>query len=208
MLQQIQARFAASGQTPKGRRALEAIFRGTLSVVTELGLSAASLEAIADQAGLSQAALRHYFPTRDDLLTAFFLAATGWLESEVRSLAGQNGVSPRDQLEQCVNWHLQYMEQVDTAFWLESSAYWLRNPEGRRARDRFYRWLAGQYARLIGQIQPTLNPRECQRRAVALLTLVVGAWITHGRGSATDFPGTAAERRQLLVDTALDIATQ
>ena len=71
-----------------------------------------------------------------------------------------------------------------------------------------YRWLVGQYAALISQMQPALSPSERQRKAYAILTLVLGAWITHGRGSAVDRKVSVQDRRQLLIDTAMDIATQ
>jgi AcrR family transcriptional regulator len=208
MFDLIEARFAAAGQTPKGRKALREIFRATRHVVGQNGLYEASLDAIADRAGLTQAALRHYFRTRDDLLTAFFIAATEWLRSQLDELLALHQATPHEALERCVAWHLEYMESVDTAIWLESSAYWLRKTSPRRVRDDFYSWLTGQYAALIGRIRPELGSRECQRRAYSMLTLVLGAWITHGRGSATGSDSAIRSRRQLLIDAALDIALQ
>ncbi len=100
------------------------------------------------------------------------------------------------------------MEHVDTAFWLEASAYWIRHPQPRQTRDQFYRWLMQQYARLIGDMRPGLGRTECNRRAYALLTLVLGAWITHGKGSAVFDAGGAPEQRRLLLDTAMAIVTR
>jgi AcrR family transcriptional regulator len=208
MLHQIEALFATTARTPKGQRALRAIFAATRATVAQNGLKTASLDLIANRAGLTQAALRHYFPTRDDLLTAYFSTATDWLQGQMRELLSRDEISARDRLERCIGWHLEYMENVDTAFWLEASAFWLREKNGRHLRDDWYRWLTGQYAALIGQIQPAMNPRERERRAYAVLTLVLGAWITHGRGSAVDRKAGVVERRQLLIDVAMDIATQ
>lgn len=207
MLDLIEERFAASGRTPKGRKARLAIYRATRDIVGRRGIEAASLDAIADRAGLTQAAVRHYFGTRDELVTAFFVAATGWFREQVTGLLNVSGVPAREQLKQYLSWHLEYMENVDTAVWLEASAYWLRQRHPRRTRDDWYRWLVRQYARLIAEIRPTLGARECQRRAYVLLTLVLGAWITHGRGSAVSGAGGAAEQRRLLVDAALRFVT-
>jgi len=208
VLDQVEEHFAASGRTPKGRRALVAIFRATRELVTRRGLDATSLDAIADRAGLTQAALRHYFPTREELLHAFFVAATRWFREQVGGMLRGSGLPAGEQLRNCVAWHLEYMEQVDTAFWLESSAYWLRHPPPRHTRDEFYRWLTGQYARLIGEMQPALGARECQRRAYVLLTLVLGSWVTHGRGSAVPGAGGPAEQRRLLVATAMEVVSR
>ncbi|MBL8201585.1 MAG: TetR/AcrR family transcriptional regulator [Chromatiales bacterium] len=208
VMERVEEHFAARGRTPKGRRALLAIFRATREITGTRGLDAASLEAIAARAELSQAALRHYFGTRDELLDAFFVAATRWLRAQVAALLKDGGLPAGQQLEQCIAWHLEFMENVDTVFWLESSAYWLRHPPPRQSRDEWYRWLVAQYARLIGGIQPRLGPRECQRRAYALLTLVLGAWITHGKGSAVTGAGGPAEQRRLLVATAMALVSR
>jgi AcrR family transcriptional regulator len=208
MRDRIEERFIGKAATPKGRRALQAIFRSTWDTVVEVGLEGASLEAIAGRAGLSQAALRHYFATRDDLMFAFFVGAMDWLQDEVTELLAKEGMAPREKLESCIGWHLEFMEHVDTVFWLEASAYSVRRGAARKSRDAFYRWLAGQYALLVGQIQPLSGARERERRAFVMLTLVVGAWITHGRGSRVDPGDGVRERRQLLVDAAMDIATR
>jgi AcrR family transcriptional regulator len=208
MWEAIEESFAASSRTPKGRKARQAIFRAMRTLVVERGLQATSLDRIADRAGLTQAALRHHFPTRDELLTAFLVSASLWFRARVAALLAADGLAARDQLEHCISWHLEYMENVETAVWLETSAYWLRHPPPRRIRDDFYQWLGGHYARLIGKIQPALGARACRRKAYALLSLVLGAWITHGRGSAVNGAGSVTERRQVLIDAAMEIATQ
>jgi AcrR family transcriptional regulator len=206
MFEAIENHFAATGRTPKGQRTLRAIFRATRTAVTRHGIQELSLDGIASDAGLTQAALRYYFPTRDDLLTAFFVRATEWFQHRLAALLEDHAQSPRARLEACLTWHLEYMEEVDTIVWLEASAYWLRRDAGRRVRDEWYRWLVAQYAALIAEMQPSLRESERRRRAYAVLTLVLGAWVTHGRGSAVapDIQGEA--RRHLLVDAALDIA--
>jgi AcrR family transcriptional regulator len=205
VLQLIEEHFAAEGRTPKGRKARLAIFRATRDLMTRRGLHATSLEVIADRAGLTQAALRHYFATREELLHAFFVAATRWFQSQIIAQLKDGELPAGEQLENCLSWHLEYMENVDTAFWLEGSAYWLQHPPPRHTRDEFYGWLMRQYSKLISGIRPGLGNRECQRRAYTLLTLVLGAWITHGRGSAVTGAGSAVEQRRLLVATAMEI---
>ena len=208
MLELIAEYFAAEGRTPKGRKARSAIFKATSTLMTRQGLEATSLEAIASRAGLTQAALRHYFATREDLLHAFFVAATRWFRNEVAELLEDGDRPARVQLENCIAWHLEYMEEVDTAFWLEGSAYWLRHPPPRHTRDEFYRWLLRQYAGLIRKIQPAMSTRESQRRAYILLTLVLGSWITHGRGRAVTGAGSAIAQRRLLVATAMEMVSR
>lgn len=208
MLELIEEHFAADGRTPKGRKARLAIFRALRELVARRGLDATSLEAVANRAGLTQAALRHHFATREELLHAFFVSATRWFRGQVAAQLTVGDLPARKQLENCIAWHLEYMENVDTAFWLEGSAYWLRHSPRRHTRDEFYRWLAKQYARLIREIQPGIDARESQRRAYVLVTLVLGSWITHGRGSAVTGAGGVTEQRRLLVAAAMAIVSR
>jgi AcrR family transcriptional regulator len=204
----IEEYFAAAGRTPKGRRARRAIFTATRNLVITEGLQLTSLEAIANAAGLSQAALRHHFPTRDDLLSEFFVAATRWFRVQLTALLTGGDRPAREQLRQCIAWHIEYMEHVNTVLWLEGSAYWIRQLRPRQARDGFYRWLLNHYARLIREVQPALRPKEARQRAYTVLSLVLGAWITHGRGSALRGTGSVTEQRQLLVNEAMTIVTR
>lgn len=208
MFNLIEEQFAAHGRTPKGRRTMGAIFRATREVVAREGLDAASLDLIADRAGLTQAALRHYFPTRDELFTTFFLTATEWLRMRIADILRQEGLPARDKLERCIGWHLEYMESVDTVFWLEASAYALRAKPERRTRNEWHRWLTSQYAVLIAQMQPWVGVRERERKSFAILTLTLGGWITHGRGSRLGDATDVVDQRQLLIDTAMEIALQ
>lgn len=204
----IEEYFVAAGRTPKGRRARRAIFVATRNLVVSRGLQSTSLEAIANAAGLSQAALRHHYPTRDELLGEFFFAATRWFRAQLTTLLTAGKVPARDQLKLCIAWHLEYMEHVDTTFWLEASAYSIRYLQPRQTRDGFHRWLLNHYAGLISQGQPALRPKEVRQRAYTLLTLVLGAWLTHGRGSTIRSAGNIDEQRQLLINEAMKIVTR
>lgn len=204
----IEEYFVAGGRTPKGRKARRAIFAATRDLIIARGVESTSLEAIANAADLSQAALRHHFPTRDELLSEFFIAAARWFRAQVTALLTVGKTPPKDQLKQCITWHIEYMESIDTAFWLEASAYWIRHLQPRQTRDGFYRWLLNHYARLINEVQPALRPKEARQRAYTLLSLVLGAWITHGRGSALRAAGNAGEQRRLLVNEAMTIVTR
>lgn len=205
---QIEAHFAAAGRTPKGRKALREIFRATHHLLIRDRLCDVSLEAIAVHAGLSQAALRHYFPTREVLLSTFMVASSQWHRTQITRLLTECTLPPLDSLRNCLTWHLQYMEAIDTALWLENSIYWLHHGSSRRVRDDFYDWLTGQYAALIRKARPALDARTCRDRALLVRTLILGAWITHGRGSAGGSKTEVATRRQLLIETAMSIATR
>ncbi len=199
MLADIETEFAARGQTPKGQRALRAIWRAVQVTSARGGVAAASLEAVAAASGLTTAAVRHYFPTRDQLLDAFFRSGADWYRRELELRLATEGLDAGALLEQCLTWHLTFMENVDAALWFESSGYWLRMPAGRRARNTWYQFLVARYAQLIGTARPGLTAAARRERAIALWTLMVGSWVSHGRGSALQpGPGPAERRRAIL----------
>lgn len=206
MLNASEDLFVARARTPKGQRALRSVFSAIRSAVASSGLDAASLQEIAGRAGLSQAALRHYFRTREELLMAFFASAAEAFRTELFRIVTSRDGSAHQVLEQCVKHHLGFMEQVDTVFWLETSAYGIRQASARAVRNKFYLSLIAQYARLIGEIQPKASLRQRQEKATAVVSLVLGAWITHGRGSAWCSRADVVRQRQMLTAAAMSLA--
>lgn len=76
--------FLSRARYPKGREALKSILDATYEVVTKQGLSAASQEAIAQQANVTKSAVRHYFSTKEELLLAFLPLALSGLRRLLR----------------------------------------------------------------------------------------------------------------------------
>jgi AcrR family transcriptional regulator len=206
MLKEIETLFAAQGLTPKGRKALAAVFRSGMAAIADSGAQAASLDTIAAHAGLTQAALRYYFQTKDDLLTAIFTAGTLWFRSELASIVADTDLPAARRLERCIGRHLDFMEAVDSVFWLEGSAYWIRTAPNRRVRNEFYRWMVAEYASMIGEIKPSVGRPERLSRAFAIVSLVLGSWITHGRGSAWGDGFDVRHRRSVLLRAATRLA--
>lgn len=207
MYSEMEAIFASRGSTPKGRRTLAAVYRAGMAAIADYGAERASLEVIAARAGLTQAALRHYFPTRDQLLAALLETGSVWFRAQLAAIAARRDIPAARRLEQCIEWHLRFMEGVDTLYWLEASAYWIRTATGRRVRNAFYRWLVAEYATMIGEIHRALRKPERLRRSYALASLVLGSWITHGRGSAWSRDLNVEQRRSLLLRAAMALAT-
>ena len=56
----------------KGERTRRAVLAGTQAIINEGGTGSVSQEAVAKRAGISQSAVRHYYPTKDGLLAAAF----------------------------------------------------------------------------------------------------------------------------------------
>ncbi len=180
----IATRFGDRARTPKGRTTLQAILEATFELATTQGLLAASQEAIARRTGLTQSAVRHYFPTKSDLLDAFFWYGAQKLEQQFIDEVGKTGVAPRTRLLSLANLHYELIMKVDDSAYFETLSIWVRTPEYRKYRDSFEQRVRGYYADLLQVMHPEWDEKRCAATAFQLLTLVLGGWQSLGSSSA------------------------
>lgn len=167
-------------RTPKGRKALQAILDATYDLVSTDGLNAASQEAIAKRAGLTQSAVRHYFPRKSDLLDAFFLYSTARLEDQFRQELATLEKEPRSRLLGIASLHYDRILEVEDAAYFETLALWARTARYRRVRNQWHRRVSGYYTELVQAIHPEWDQERCTATAFQVLTLVLGGWISLG----------------------------
>jgi AcrR family transcriptional regulator len=183
----IDTRFSERTRTPKGRATLQAILEATFDLATTQGLRAASQEAIARRTGLTQSAVRHYFPTKSDLLDAFFWYGAQKLEQQFIDEFRKTDIAPRTRLLSLANLHYELIMKVDDSAYFETLSIWSRTPEYRMYRDSFEHRVRGYYADLLQLMHPEWDEKRCAATAFQLLTLVLGGWQSLG-GSSTMQP--------------------
>ncbi len=180
----IATRFGERARTPKGRATLQAILEATFELATTEGLRAASQEAVARRTGLTQSAVRHYFPTKSDLLDAFFWYGSQKLEQQLIDEIGKTDIDPRARLLSLASLHYDLILQVDQSAYFETLSIWVRTPGFRRYRDDFYQRFLDYYADLLQEIHPQWGRERCSATAFQLLTLVLGGWLSLGNPRA------------------------
>jgi len=196
----IHIRFGERARTPKGRASLRAILEATFDLATTQGLRAASQEAIARRTGLTQSAVRHYFPTKSDLLDAFFWYGSQKLEQQFIDEIGKTDIDPRSRLLSLASLHYDLILQVDQSAYFETLSIWVRTPGFRRYRDGFYQRFWDYYADLLEEIHPQWGRERCSATAFQLLTLVLGGWLSLGNPR----PARAGRGRNGLKAVLLD----
>lgn len=156
-------------------------------MIDEVGIEAISQEGVARRVGITQSALRHHFPTREAMFDAIFdHVFSGFYRSAERILL-EPGNDPRQRLIKLCELHLGYVMTESDRLALGSFAHYLYNPALLARQSSWYHWIAGHYAALIGAIRPDLDEGIRHGRALAILTMSIGAWITLGR-SRPDWP--------------------
>ena len=172
--------FMSRGRYPKSRERLKDIFYATYDIIVAEGLAGASQEAIAKRAEVTQSAVRHYFPTKEDLLQAFFMVSVERLQSLIEETLKRPNQDHLNQLLEIVGTHYDWMIRTEDVYYFESAAFWGRNPQLRAFRESWYRNLTRYYRDLLAKIHPTWGPEELSETAFQLITLVLGGWSTLG----------------------------
>jgi AcrR family transcriptional regulator len=176
----FQNSFLARARYPKGKRRLQAILDATFDIVVSEGLAAASQEAIAKRAGVTQSAVRHYFPTKDELLMAFFSTGIERLQHKIHATIDNSSLEPRQQLLDSASMHYEGILETEDSYFFEAAAFWGRNADFRKFRDEWYQSLDRHYIRLLGKIHPKWSRKRCADVALQILTLILGGWVTLG----------------------------
>lgn len=197
-----------SARSPKGERTLGAILDAAVEIVTSKGFSALSQEAVAKQVGISQSTLRHYFPTKDELVAACFGRSLAQMGEAISAILDDPHADPMAQLEESIALHLGFIMQGADGYFFESLAYWARHPEQRALRDEWYRWLHRSYAAIIQRARPDCSPAACSARSYQLLTLTLGAWITLSASRPPLLRKQAAGLKQTLLDAVRAIVLE
>lgn len=172
--------FLARARYPKGRKRLQAILDATYDIVITQGLAAASQEAIARRANVTQSAVRHYFPTKDELLVAFFTTGIERLQQLLKDKMAEQGREPQALLLESAALHYDRVLESEDVYFFEAAAFWAHNPEFRQMRDNWYQSLDRHYAQLVARIQPQWSEQQCAAVAMQVLTLILGGWVTMG----------------------------
>jgi AcrR family transcriptional regulator len=168
---------------PARRPGEELIIAAAVDVMHKHGYHGSSIRDIADRAGLSTAALYHYFTSKQEILAAFMVRATDrHLEALVRSAEGLDG--PAAQLAAVVREHVQlHVDHPVESFVgntelrsLEPS--WLATVIEKRDRiQRIFDDIVHQGVE--EQVFLTRDPREASR-AIVVMGTAIPAWYRPG----------------------------
>jgi AcrR family transcriptional regulator len=172
--------FLARARYPKGRQRLQAILDATYEIVTSQGLAAASQEAIARRANVTQSAVRHYFPSKEELLLAFFTVGVERIQIVLEEKLAEQHPDPRTKLLDIVATHIDWISDVEDVYYFESAAFWARNPGFRDLRENWYQKLARHYCDLLSEIHPDWTRSDCEATSFQIMTLSLGTWTTIG----------------------------
>lgn len=172
--------FTDLARYEKAKKTLEAIHQATYELIVADGLSAATQEAIAQRANVTQGAVRHYFPTKESLLQAFFMSGLERMRVALEDKIDHPLDEDLAQLRTFVSTHLDSIIATQEVYFFESAAYFARNEAFQIKRQEWYRTLDRYVSRLVRKIRPDWSRKRSEQAAYQILTMVMGGWLTLG----------------------------
>ena len=172
-------------------------------MIEEAGIEAISQEAVARRVGITQSALRHHYPTRDSMFDAIFDHVFKSFYRSAEQVLLEPGHEPRQRLMKLCALHLGYAMSESDRVALQSFAHYLYNPDQLMRQSSWYHWIVGHYTALLAAIRPDLDEMTRQGRALAILTMSIGACVTVGR-SRPEWPGLPNEAAKLALLASIE----
>ena len=153
----------------------------TLSTVNELGFADASIQQIAQRAGVSTGIISHYFGGKNGLIEATMRYLLQQLGESVRDLKSEVGHSPEDRLMAIVkaNFATPQTNQAAMKVWLAFWAISLHQPDLHRLQQVNHCRL---HSNLKHEFLKRLSPLKAEQAAQGLAALIDGFWL---RGALT-----------------------
>lgn len=168
---------------PARRPGEELIIAAAVDVMFKHGYHGSSIRDIADRAGLSTAALYHYFTSKQEILAAFMVRATDrHLDALVEAARGADG--PAAQIAEVVRVHVQLHVDHPVDSFVGNTELRSLEPEWRATvvekRDRIQRLFDDIVQRGVDeQVFLTRDPREASRATIVMGT-AIPAWYRPG----------------------------
>ena len=177
------------------------LLEATLSCVADLGLDRAGARQIAERAGVSAGLIRHYFPSKDEMVRAAYAYLMGQMTAAAEDSGAGDEQSPEAALAEVIaaNFASPSLSGVKVSLWATfvgrvrvDPAYADIHREGYR---EFLDLLEARiHPVLVAQGGPA-DPSRCKQFAIALNGLIDGLWIEgslgHGLYDARRLPAIA-----------------
>lgn len=166
---------------PKGQHRAEEILLAARAVLVEEGYPALTTRKVAQRVGIRQSNVQYYFPAKADLVRALFeTAIASNLQALTRKMESGR-MTPKRRLvwtlDRFLASHADIEEQV---FLRELWALSAHDPDVADVMNRFYeRWVDAATESIL-KVNPEMDLRKAQRRALIIISMVDGLSLFHG----------------------------
>jgi AcrR family transcriptional regulator len=165
----------------RGADRRESIVRAAFDVIAERGYRGTSLAAVAERVGLTQQGLMHYFPTKEDLLTAVLATRDEWdLLHFGHAPPGDESAMTVNQLADLVDYNATRPGIVQTYTVLAADSVTDEHPAREYFHDRYARVRTGMTQMLErhrDELPAGVTPEQLAPIAIAVLDGLQLQWL-------------------------------
>lgn len=164
------------------------LLEATLDCVAEYGMNGASARRVADRAGVTAGLIRHYFGSKDAMVSAAYGYLIGQLTAEADASAEQGGAAPEQRLARFIvaNVTAPNLSPRKVALWATFIGRVRTEPDYADIHRESYREFLALLETLIHPLllagERPADPVTCQHYAIALNALIDGLWLEGGLG--------------------------
>lgn len=164
----------------------EALIRATLSLMAARGPSALTVRDIADEAGVTQGMIRHYFSTKQDLVNAAYQTHMRGQTEMTEAAEKTQGGTARQRLARMVGASVAPPVADPTALTLWAGFIHMvrRDPDMRATHEKTYLHyrdlLQGMIVAALAEAGRTVAAAEARRLAIACNAVIDGLWLEGG----------------------------
>lgn len=158
----------------------EALISASLSLASRGGAEALTVRAIAEQAGVTQGLIRHYFHSKEDLTRAAYAALMDRMIRTSDTLLAEAPAEPRARLASFVSASLRppVMDTEELVLWAAFLHRLRADPEMRTVHETRYLAFRDRLQMLIAAALPAGTPPQTLRaRAIACNAVIDGLWL-------------------------------
>ncbi|MEX3010703.1 TetR/AcrR family transcriptional regulator [Hoeflea sp. TYP-13] len=177
----------------------DALIRATLALIAEKGVQAATVREIAKAANVTQGLIRHYFSTKEELVSAAYEQHMGELTDATLASVQSAGQSPVARLAAYVAAGLRppIVDPNAVSLWASFLNRVRHDERMRTTHERTYRDFRDQLEALIKdalmETGKKTDERELRRLAIACNAVIDGLWLEGGALPDTFEPDEPAQ---------------
>ncbi len=192
------ARPARLPQQDRGLKRVESILDAAEAVIAEVGVEAASTNAIAERAGSSVGSLYHFFPSKEAIIEALSRRfADRKREINARAIPIERAHMPLDEIfERVVESHARFLDETPAFIPVYDS---LMRGRGGFISTELFEALVGQVRAFLAVRVPHLTPQQRETSAVASVSTIHGVLLTAMRLPRDQRAPLLSELKRMMV---------
>jgi len=201
-------RFRREGEERRRQDLIEA----TLDSVAEHGLQGASLRTIALRAGVTAGLIRHYFPSKEELLQEAYATLMGRMTEQAKASLVADDISPRQRLAAFVTANLNppIIDQRVFSLWATFIGRAGADPALARAHREGYLGFRNEVEAVVAEVlaaeQRKPDASQLRQHAIAINAIIDGLWIEGSLAGEMFSPGELAAIGIRTIEAELGLA--